>query len=64
MVELVEHREIIDRDGTLFHQFHFAVDGKLAPSWEIPASHRQYFPTEEEFHDYLARSAVSLAGGM
>lgn len=62
-MELVEHREIIDPDGILFHQFHFAVDGKLTPSWEIPASHRYLFDTEDDFNAFLARSAVSLAGG-
>ena len=60
-VELVQHREIVDRDGTAFHQFQFAVDGKLCNPWEIPTAHRLRFDTEEDFDAYLARSAVSFS---
>jgi len=60
-VELVEHREIIDRDATIFHQFVFAVDGKLTKSWEIPKYHRLRFATEDAFNDFLARSAVAFS---
>jgi len=61
LVELVEHREIIDPDGTAFHQFTFAVDGKLNKSWEIPKFHRTRYASDEEFEEYLARSAVAFS---
>lgn len=61
VVELVRHRELIDPDGTLFHQFVFAVDGKLNQPWEIPQQHLYHYQTEEEFNDYLARSAVAFS---
>ena len=60
-MELVEHREVIDADGTAFHQFTFAVDGKLTKPWEVPKYHRMRYETDEEFHDYLARSAVAFS---
>jgi hypothetical protein len=60
-VELIRHREVIDRDGTRFHQFNFAVDGKPTAPWEIPVSHRNNFTTDDEFDDYLARSAVAFS---
>lgn len=60
-VELVEHREIVDRDGTPFHQFRFAVDGRLCQPWEIPKAHRHQFLSDEDFESYLARSAVSFS---
>jgi hypothetical protein len=61
VIELVEHREIIDPDGTAFHQFTFAVDGKRNQPWEFPKYHAERFNTEEEFNEFLARSAVSFS---
>jgi len=60
-VELVQHREIVDPDGTSFHQFSFAVDGKLTKPWDVPKYHRARYSSDEEFEDYLARSAVSFS---
>lgn len=60
-VEFVDHREVIDPDGTAFHQFTFAVDGVLSKPWEVPKYHRLRFQSEEEFEEYLARSAVAFA---
>ena len=60
-VELVEHRDVTDRDGAAFHQFTFAVDGRLTKPWEVPKSHRLRYRSDEEFEDYLARSAVSFS---
>lgn len=62
LVELIGYREVIDSDGTAFHQFTFAVDGRPVPPWEIPKSHRVRFNSEEEFDCYLARSAIGFAG--
>lgn len=61
IVELVDHREVIDPDGTAFHQFTFAVDGKRNQPWEFPKYHEQRFKDETEFNDFLARSAVSFS---
>jgi len=60
-VELVQHREIIDLDGTAFHQFTFAVDGRLCLPWEIPKQHRSLYRNDAEFEEYLARSAVTFS---
>lgn len=60
-VELVEHRELIDLDGTAFHQFTFAVDGKLCQPWEVPKQHRRFYRNDSEFESYLARSAVTFS---
>lgn len=60
-VDLVEHREVVDPDGTAFHQFTFAVDGKLTKPWEVPKRHRSQYASDEEFEEYLARSAVAFS---
>ena len=52
---------MVDPDGTLFHQFTFAVDGKLTKPWEVPSYHRLRFESEEEFEAFLARSAVAFS---
>lgn len=60
-VELVDHRELVDPDGTLFHQFTFAVDGRLTSPWEVPSYHRLRFPTDDDFHAFLGRTAVEFS---
>lgn len=60
-VELIDHRDIVDRDGTAFHQFRFAVDGKPTLPWDVPKYHRLRFSSDEDFEDYLARSAVAFS---
>ena len=61
VIEFVDHREVIDPDGTPFHQFTFAVDGQVCKPWEIPRAHRARFASDEQFEDYLARNAVTFA---
>lgn len=57
---MVHGESFVDPDGSPWFRFSFAVDGRLAPPWEIPRSHRARFGSEEDFDSYLARSAVRM----
>lgn len=63
-VEKVDYREIIDSDGTAFHQFLFVVDGKGAVrdrvGVDVPKFHRVKYPNDEAFELMIARSAVNF----